>query len=56
MKAPVTSRLRPVVALIVLCAALMSMTACFVLNIFGGGGDGLGWVWGVPHLKILQFL
>ncbi|MEE2708857.1 MAG: tetratricopeptide repeat protein [Gemmatimonadota bacterium] len=41
MNAPVTSRLRPVVTLIVLCAALMSMTACFVLNIFGGGGDGL---------------
>ncbi len=38
MNAPVTSRLRPVVALIVLCAALMSMTSCFVLNIFGGDG------------------
>ena len=41
MNAPGTSRLRPAVTLIVLCVVLMSMTSCFVLNIFGGDGDGL---------------
>ncbi|SVD95090.1 uncharacterized protein METZ01_LOCUS447944 [marine metagenome] len=59
MNAPVTSRLRPVVALIVLCAALMSMTSCFVLNIFGGDGlsdDGVTPIGDVTAFEIASAL
>ncbi len=41
MNTPVATQFRPVLTLIVLCALLMTMTSCFVLNIFGGDDDGL---------------
>ena len=59
MNAPVTSRLRPVVTLIVLCAALMSMTSCFVLNIFGGDGlsdDGVTPIGDVTAFEVASAL